>query len=110
MRRSSTIRGADFRQDSARAEVDALKTKLKTYADYGEVKREVEILKHAEFAGLDPDDDCSSPDEDEDGMRVPNPNATDNLYLTAIHFLVPSRLLVPFRLLPPCNCYRTKIN
>ncbi|KAG2738903.1 hypothetical protein P692DRAFT_20674021, partial [Suillus brevipes Sb2] len=45
--------------DSARAEVDALKTKLETYADYGEVKREVEILKHAEFAGLDPDDDCS---------------------------------------------------
>ncbi|KAG2740726.1 hypothetical protein P692DRAFT_201872184 [Suillus brevipes Sb2] len=89
MRRSSTIRGADFKQDSARAEVDALKTKLKTYADYGEVKREVEILKHAEFPGLDLDDDCSSPDEDEDGMHVSNRNA-DNLYLTAVHLLVPS--------------------
>lgn len=89
---------------SARAEVGALKTKLKTYADYDEVMRELEILKYAEFAGLDPGDDCSSPDEDEDGMHVPNPNATDNLYFTAIHFLVPSRLL------PPCNCYRTKIN
>jgi hypothetical protein len=31
--------------DAAHAEVDALKTKLKTYADYDEVKRELEILK-----------------------------------------------------------------
>lgn len=31
--------------DSARAEVGALKIKLKTYADYDEVKRELEILK-----------------------------------------------------------------
>ncbi|KAG1771726.1 CASP C terminal-domain-containing protein [Suillus occidentalis] len=61
--------------DSARAEVDALKAKLKTYADYDEVKRELEILKYVEFAGLDPDDDWSSPDEDEDGVHLPNPNA-----------------------------------
>lgn len=61
--------------DSARAEIDALKTKLKTYADYDEVKRELEILKYVEFAGLDPDDDWSSPDEDEDGVHLPNPNA-----------------------------------
>ncbi|KAG2744925.1 hypothetical protein P692DRAFT_20808958 [Suillus brevipes Sb2] len=61
--------------DSARAEMDALKTKLKTYADYDEVKRELEILKYVEFAGLDPDDDWSSPDEDEDGVHLPNPNA-----------------------------------
>ncbi|KAG2119891.1 CASP C terminal-domain-containing protein [Suillus discolor] len=61
--------------DSARAEVDALKIKLKTYADYDEVKRELEILKYVEFAGLDPDDDWSSPDEDEDGVHLPNPNA-----------------------------------
>ncbi|OAX40365.1 hypothetical protein K503DRAFT_768625 [Rhizopogon vinicolor AM-OR11-026] len=61
--------------DSARAEVVALKAKLKTYADYDEVKRELEILKYVEFAGLDPDDDWSSPDEDEDGVHLPNPNA-----------------------------------
>ncbi|KAG2747372.1 hypothetical protein P692DRAFT_201847755 [Suillus brevipes Sb2] len=61
--------------DSARAEMDALKTKLKTYADYDEVKRELEILKYVEFAGLDPDDDWSSPDEDEDSVHLPNPNA-----------------------------------
>ncbi|KAG2106527.1 CASP C terminal-domain-containing protein [Suillus cothurnatus] len=61
--------------DAARAEVDALKTKLKTYADYDEVKRELEILKYVEFAGLDPDDDWSSPDEDEDGVHLPDPNA-----------------------------------
>ncbi|KAG1878331.1 CASP C terminal-domain-containing protein [Suillus subluteus] len=61
--------------DTARAGVDALKTKLKTYADYDEVKRELEILKYVEFAGLDPDDDWSSPDEDEDGVHLPNPNA-----------------------------------
>ncbi|KAG1799686.1 CASP C terminal-domain-containing protein [Suillus plorans] len=61
--------------DSARAEVDTLKIKLKTYADYDEVKRELEILKYVEFAGLDPDDDWSSPDEDEDGVHLPNPNA-----------------------------------
>ncbi|KAJ8588870.1 hypothetical protein M405DRAFT_819013 [Rhizopogon salebrosus TDB-379] len=61
--------------DSARAEVDALKTKMKRYADYDEVKRELEILKYVEFAGLDPDDDWSSPDEDEDGVHLPNPNA-----------------------------------
>jgi homeobox protein cut-like len=61
--------------DAAHAEVDALKTKLKTYADYDEVKRELEILKYVEFAGLDPDDDWSSPDEDEDGVHLPDPNA-----------------------------------
>ncbi|KAG1746186.1 CASP C terminal-domain-containing protein [Suillus lakei] len=68
---SDKAREADF----ARVEVDTLKTKLKTYADYDEVKRELEILKYVEFAGLDPDDDWSSPDEDEDGVHLPNPNA-----------------------------------
>ncbi|KAG1729204.1 CASP C terminal-domain-containing protein [Suillus paluster] len=68
---SEKAREADF----ARAEVDALKAKLKTFADYDEVKRELEILKYVEFAGLDPDDDWSSPDEDEDGVHLPNPNA-----------------------------------
>ncbi|KAG2336755.1 hypothetical protein BDR05DRAFT_1005591 [Suillus weaverae] len=40
--------------DSAPTEVGALMTKLKTYADYDEVKRELEILKV-----FDPDDDWS---------------------------------------------------
>ncbi|KIK33192.1 hypothetical protein CY34DRAFT_18521 [Suillus luteus UH-Slu-Lm8-n1] len=44
---------------SVRAKVDALITKLKTYADYNEVKRELEILKYVKFAGLDLDDDWS---------------------------------------------------
>ncbi|KAG1778275.1 hypothetical protein EV702DRAFT_1196281 [Suillus placidus] len=74
--RVATIEQRNAREaDFARTEVDALKIKLKTYADYDEVKRELEILKYIEFAGFDPDDDWSSPDEDEDGVHLPNPNA-----------------------------------
>ncbi|GAA6006458.1 CCAAT displacement transcription factor COY1 [Rhodotorula paludigena] len=37
-------------------EIDALKDKVRQFADYDEVKRELEIMKYVEFAGMDLDD------------------------------------------------------
>ncbi|KAH8828570.1 CASP C terminal-domain-containing protein [Flagelloscypha sp. PMI_526] len=51
------------------SEVDALKTRLKGYSDYDEIKRELEIMKYVEFAGLGED-----PLDDED-VQLPNANA-----------------------------------
>ncbi|KAI9572274.1 CASP C terminal-domain-containing protein [Boletus coccyginus] len=61
------------------AEVGTLKQKLATYADYDEIKRELEILKYVEFGGLD--DDISDADGDDwsshasEGVHLPDPNA-----------------------------------
>ncbi|KAF7361668.1 Golgi membrane protein [Mycena venus] len=38
-------------------EIDQLKQRLKQYGDYDEIKRELEIMKYVEFAGLDEDAD-----------------------------------------------------
>ncbi|KAF8441612.1 CASP C terminal-domain-containing protein [Boletus edulis BED1] len=60
-------------------EVGALKRKLLTYADYDEIKRELEIMKYVEFGGLD--DDTSDVDGDDwsshesEGVHLPDPNA-----------------------------------
>ncbi|KAF9222738.1 hypothetical protein BS17DRAFT_179273 [Gyrodon lividus] len=62
------------------AEANTLKKKLATYADYDEIKRELEIMKYVEFGGLDDDasdadgDDWSS-HESEAGVHLPDPNA-----------------------------------
>ncbi|KAG6866697.1 hypothetical protein C0991_011356 [Blastosporella zonata] len=50
-------------------EVDQLKQKMKQYANYDEIKRELEIMKFVEFAGLDEDADG------DDTLELPNPNA-----------------------------------
>ncbi|KAL4074255.1 CASP C terminal-domain-containing protein [Scleroderma yunnanense] len=58
-------------------EVTTLRKKLTAYADYDEVKRELEIMKYVEFGGLDDDvdaDDWSS-HESEGGVNLPDPNA-----------------------------------
>ncbi|KAF8070611.1 CASP C terminal-domain-containing protein [Lyophyllum atratum] len=57
------------------AEVDQLKQKMKRYSDYDEIKRELEIMKYVEFAGLDDDadDDLSTTNALE--LQLPNPNA-----------------------------------
>ncbi|KAF5380342.1 hypothetical protein D9615_004565 [Tricholomella constricta] len=58
-------------------EVGQLKQKLKQYSNYDEIKRELEIMKYVEFAGLDDDAD----DDDDAGetnaldLQLPNPNA-----------------------------------
>ncbi|KAH7911987.1 CASP C terminal-domain-containing protein [Hygrophoropsis aurantiaca] len=57
-------------------EIEQLRQRLRQYGDYDEIKRELEIMKYVEFAGLDVD-----ADEDEnttgDGLDIhlPNPNA-----------------------------------
>ncbi|KAJ7703003.1 CASP C terminal-domain-containing protein [Mycena rosella] len=56
------------------AEIDQLKLRLKQYGDYDEIKRELEIMKYVEFAGLDEDADEDG-DQDESGLQLPNPNA-----------------------------------
>ncbi|KAK2464237.1 hypothetical protein APHAL10511_003694 [Amanita phalloides] len=43
------------------AEIEHLKTRLRHYGDYEEIKRELEILKHVEFSGFD--DDVEEDDE-----------------------------------------------
>ncbi|KAJ7187987.1 CASP C terminal-domain-containing protein [Mycena filopes] len=55
-------------------EIDQFKQRLKQYADYDEIKRELEIMKYVEFAGLDEDADEDG-DQDESGLQLPNPNA-----------------------------------
>ncbi|KAI0780119.1 CASP C terminal-domain-containing protein [Fomes fomentarius] len=60
------------------AEVDQLKSKLKQYADYDEIKRELEIMKYVEFAGLEGDEDTEDDvtlNGDALGLHLPNPNA-----------------------------------
>ncbi|KAF8307009.1 hypothetical protein DL93DRAFT_2119954 [Clavulina sp. PMI_390] len=59
-------------------ELDTLRTRLRQYHDYDEIKRELEIMKYVEFAGANFDDDDSA-----DGgfvigdgdVKMPNPNA-----------------------------------
>ncbi|KAJ7045771.1 CASP C terminal-domain-containing protein [Mycena alexandri] len=55
-------------------EIDQFKQRLKQYGDYDEIKRELEIMKYVEFAGLDEDADEDG-DQDESGLQLPNPNA-----------------------------------
>ncbi|KII92832.1 hypothetical protein PLICRDRAFT_172872 [Plicaturopsis crispa FD-325 SS-3] len=54
------------------SEVEQLKLRLKQYSDYDEIKRELEIMKYVEFAGVD--DDAEESDSI-DGLQLPNPNA-----------------------------------
>ncbi|KAK7005732.1 Golgi membrane protein [Favolaschia claudopus] len=54
-------------------EIDNLKQKLKQYGDYDEIKRELEIMKYVEFAGLE--EDADEVDNFESGVQLPNPNA-----------------------------------
>ncbi|KAF9231185.1 hypothetical protein BU15DRAFT_68552 [Melanogaster broomeanus] len=62
------------------AAISTLKKKLESYADYDEIKRELEIMKYVEFGGLNDDasdadvDDRSSHDS-EAGLHLPDPNA-----------------------------------
>ncbi|KAI0645643.1 CASP C terminal-domain-containing protein [Trametes meyenii] len=61
------------------AEVDQLRAKVRQYSDYDEIKRELEIMKYVEFAGLEGDDDVDADDAtlngDALGLQLPDPNA-----------------------------------
>ncbi|KZT72124.1 hypothetical protein DAEQUDRAFT_723291 [Daedalea quercina L-15889] len=61
------------------AEIDQLRTKIKQYNDYDEIKRELEIMKYVEFGGLEEDEDNDgipiNGNGDALGLRLPNPNA-----------------------------------
>jgi len=67
------------RESSTNArEIEQLKLLLKSYADYDEIKRELEIMKYVEFAGLEGDldeEDGLAPDNYL-GLQLPNPNAS----------------------------------
>ncbi|KAI0318257.1 CASP C terminal-domain-containing protein, partial [Amylostereum chailletii] len=60
------------------AEIQQLKDSLKRYSDYDEIKRELDIMKYVEFAGLegDLDDDNETLPPNQLGLQLPNPNAT----------------------------------
>ncbi|RSH91821.1 hypothetical protein EHS25_009191 [Saitozyma podzolica] len=51
------------------AEIETLKSKVKQYSDYDEIKRELEIMKFVEFSGADFENDG------DDELRLPDPNA-----------------------------------
>ncbi|KAH9954130.1 CASP C terminal-domain-containing protein [Russula dissimulans] len=67
------------RESSTNArEIERLKLSLKGYADYDEIKRELEIMKYVEFAGLegDPDEEDGPAPDNYLGLQLPNPNAS----------------------------------
>ncbi|KAK1233177.1 hypothetical protein PQX77_003713 [Marasmius sp. AFHP31] len=61
------------------AEVESLKHRMKKFHDYDEIKRELEIMKYVEFAGLEEDGEESDGQNEvngyDSGVRMPNPNA-----------------------------------
>ncbi|EMD37343.1 hypothetical protein CERSUDRAFT_114020 [Gelatoporia subvermispora B] len=71
----------EARKDSQRraSEIDQLKQKIKQYNDYDEIKRELDIMKYVEFAGLDEDADEDggylNGNGDALGLQLPDPNA-----------------------------------
>ncbi|KAI0082064.1 hypothetical protein K474DRAFT_1655999 [Panus rudis PR-1116 ss-1] len=59
------------------AEIEQLRQKLKQFSDYDEIKRELEIMKYVEFAGLEEDEDPDYGDTsngDALGLHLPSPN------------------------------------
>ncbi|KAI0048257.1 hypothetical protein FA95DRAFT_1588758 [Auriscalpium vulgare] len=74
--------GRKVKEDSSKeiaskvAEIEELRHALKSYADYDEIKRELEIMKYVEFAGLEGDLDDDEPAGNELGLQLPNPNAS----------------------------------
>lgn len=72
------VRHTERERDELAEEVARLRKKLETYADYDEIKRELEIMKYVEFGGLDDDDadgDDWSSHGSESGVHLPDPNA-----------------------------------
>ncbi|TNY17439.1 CASP C terminal-domain-containing protein [Rhodotorula diobovata] len=72
-------------QDVLSREIDAARDKIRQFSDYDEVKRELEIMKYVEFAGMDLDDlsaetdPTSTTSSSSDPLslpRLPDPNAS----------------------------------
>jgi len=59
-------------------EIEQLRQSLKSYSDYDEIKRELEIMKYVEFAGLegDLDEEDGLASDNHLGLQLPNPNAS----------------------------------
>ncbi|KAH9058837.1 CASP C terminal-domain-containing protein [Lactarius vividus] len=63
---------------NAAREIEQLRQSLRGYADYDEIKRELEIMKYVEFAGLegDLDEEDGFTSDNQLGLQLPNPNAS----------------------------------
>ncbi|KAH8993266.1 CASP C terminal-domain-containing protein [Lactarius hatsudake] len=63
---------------NAAREIEHLRLSLRGYADYDEIKRELEIMKYVEFAGLegDLDEEDGFTSDNQLGLQLPNPNAS----------------------------------
>ncbi|GAA5968216.1 hypothetical protein JCM8115_006159 [Rhodotorula mucilaginosa] len=74
---SKKVEALEKEQVSKDSEIASFKEKMKQYQDYDELKRELEIMKYVEFAGMDLDDmnDEFDGDGDESLVRLPDPNA-----------------------------------
>ncbi|CUA66883.1 Protein CASP [Saccharomyces cerevisiae S288c] [Rhizoctonia solani] len=62
------------------AEIDGLKTRLKQYADYDEIKRELGIMKFVEF-GQDDDDEAPMPDPNADKANLQQGQSLEGLLM-----------------------------
>jgi homeobox protein cut-like len=71
---SKNIEGLSKEIQKKTSEIEQLKLRIKQYGDYDEIKRELEIMKYVEFAGLEEDADADSECANDD-LRLPNPNA-----------------------------------
>ncbi|KAF9520295.1 hypothetical protein BS47DRAFT_1370453 [Hydnum rufescens UP504] len=58
---------------SKAGDIESLRSQIRQYQDYDEIKRELEIMKYVEFAGADLDGDEGSGGDGD--VRMPDPNA-----------------------------------
>ena len=69
----------DVRLSKVTSENESLRSRVKQYADYDEIKRELDIMKFVEFSGMNLDEDADNEFEDSasvsDIVRMPDPNA-----------------------------------
>ncbi|GAA5988242.1 hypothetical protein JCM10908_002127 [Rhodotorula pacifica] len=74
---SKKVEALEKEQVAKDGEIASFKDRMKQYQDYDELKRELEIMKYVEFAGMDLDDpnDDFDGDGDESLVRLPDPNA-----------------------------------
>ncbi|ESK96561.1 golgi membrane protein [Moniliophthora roreri MCA 2997] len=76
---TASKKASDLGRDLERkvAELESLKNRMKKYHDYDEIKRELEIMKFVEFAGLEEDaeDSDSGVNGYDAGVQLPDPNA-----------------------------------
>ncbi|PAV18777.1 golgi membrane [Pyrrhoderma noxium] len=68
------IEEKDKELSSRVSEVDNLRRKLELYADYDEIKRELDIMKYVEFGGMEDNESSETVGINSLGLALPSPN------------------------------------